>query len=132
MSTTGNIESRSKKELETKEESTVPGKYYLPDTDIYETEQALTVVMEIPGINKDAIDIHLEKDELSVRAEVDLANYDNYQPAYTEYNVGHFKRRFSLSNKVDQDKIEANVENGVLFLTLPKAEEAKPKKVVIN
>lgn len=132
MSTARNIEAQTKKELDSKKENTVPGKTYLPDTDIFENEESLFVVMDLPGINKEAIDINLEKDELTVRAEVELSNYENFQAVYTEYNVGHFNRRFSLSNKVDQERIEARVEDGVLTLTLPKAEEAKPKKVVIN
>ncbi len=132
MTDASNLDIQEKKELSSTEEKTIPGKYYIPSTDIYETADALTLVMEIPGIKKDAIDIRLEKDKLTVNAEIDLANYSNFKPVYTEYNVGHFTRSFALSNKVDQDKIEANVSDGVLSLQLQKAEEAKPRKITVN
>ena len=126
------MQTHEKKELSTKEEKTVPGKYYIPDTDIYETSDALIVVMEIPGVSNENIDIKLEKDQLTVNANIDLENYKNYKPVYTEYNVGHYSRGFTLTGKVDQDRIEASVTNGVLSLKLPKAEEAKPRKIPVN
>jgi len=131
MTDSTDLRIQKKKELESREEKTTPGKNYMPYTDIYETGDALTVVMEIPGIKKDAIDIHLEKDELTVNAEIDLGKYQNFEPVYMEYNVGHFSRSFSLSNKVDKEKIEANVGDGVLSLKLPKVEEEKPRKIII-
>jgi HSP20 family molecular chaperone IbpA len=132
MTDTTDLKIQEKKELASKEEKTVPGKYYMPYTDIFETGEALTVVMEIPGIKKDGIDIKLEKDELTINAEIALDNYKNFKPVYTEYNVGHFTRSFALSSKVDQDRIEANVSDGVLTLTLPKAEELKPRRITVN
>ena len=132
MTESQDLRLQEKKELERKEEKTIPGKYYLPYTDIYETANALMVVMEIPGVSKDAIDIRLEKDELTVNAQINTENYSDYQPVYTEYNVGHFSRSFILNSKVDREKIEAQIADGVLTLTLPKAEEAKPRKITIN
>jgi len=132
MTESQDLKLQEKKTLDQKEEKTVPGTYFMPYTDIYESANALTVVMEIPGVSKDAIDIRLEKDELTVNAEINMANYSDYQPVYTEYNIGHFSRSFILNSKVDKDRIEANVADGVLTLTLPKAEEAKPRKITIN
>ena len=123
---------QEKKELEQREEKTVPGTYYSPYTDIYESADALTVVMEIPGVSKDTIDIRLDKDELTVNAEINTQNYSDFQPVYTEYNIGHFSRSFILNSKVDRERIEANVADGVLTLTLPKAEEAKPRRITIK
>jgi HSP20 family molecular chaperone IbpA len=132
MNDTQNLKLQEKKELEVKEEKTVQGKHYVPYTDIYETADALTVVMEIPGVGKDAIDIQLEKDELTVNARINLENYASYEPVYTEYNIGHFTRSFILNSKVNRERIEASVADGVLTLTLPKEEVAKPKKIKIN
>ncbi len=126
------LEIQEKKELTAKEENTVAGKFYVPYTDIYETSDVLTVVMEIPGIKKDAVDIRIEKNQLTVNAEIDAKNYANFRPVYTEYNVGHFTRSFALSNKVAQDKIDAAIHDGVLTLRLPKAEEVKARKITVH
>jgi HSP20 family protein len=126
------LEIQKKKELVEKEEKTIPARYYVPYTDIFETEDALTVVVEMPGVEKDAIDINIEDGVLTIEGRIDLTNYAEMQPVYTEYNVGHYSRRFSLSSKIDQARISAEMKDGVLTLTLPKAEEAKPRKIAIN
>ena len=122
---------KAKKELQTKEEKTIPGKFYLPHTDIYETEEALVVVMEVPGVGKNDIDIKLEKNQLSVEGLINFDYYKTYKPVYTEYNVGHFSRSFTLSSEIDTDKIDAKVTDGVLTLTLPKVKEAAPRKISV-
>lgn len=126
------LESSQKKELSTKEEKTKPGKYYVPNTDIYETDGTLVVVMDMPGVEKKNVDIKLEKNVLSVEGQVDLSKYDNLEPVYTEYNVGHFTRSFSVSSEIDSAKISAKMENGVLTLTLPKAKEAAPRRIDVG
>lgn len=126
------LEVQEKKELAEKEEKTVPARYYVPQTDIYETNDALTVVMEMPGVRKDDIDIKIEKDVLDIEGQIDFSKYAEMRPLYTEYNIGHFARKFSLSSKIDQDKISAEIADGVLTLRLPKAEEAKPRQIKIN
>ena len=126
------LDSVEKKELESAEEQTVPGKFYVPYTDIHETEDALTVTMEMPGVEKDAVDVQLEKDVLSIEGRIDFDEYGDLEPLYTEYNVGHYRRSFKLSNDVDQSKIAANLEDGVLTLHLPKAAEQKPRTIAIG
>ena len=126
------LEVQDKKELVEKEEKTVPARYYVPYTDIYETEGALIVVVEMAGVERDAIDINIEDDVLRIEGHIDFTNYAEMQPVYTEYNVGHYSRKFRLSNKIDRDRISAEMNDGVLTLTLPKAEEAKPRKIPIN
>jgi HSP20 family protein len=123
---------RDKKELVSKEEKTVPGRYFLPYADIYETEEALCVVMEMPGVEKKRLNVALENDVLRVDGQIDFANYENMEPVYTEYNVGHYARSFTLSNKIDQEKISAQLEDGVLTLTLPKAKQAQPRRISIG
>jgi HSP20 family protein len=122
------LQSQEKKELVSKDETTVPVRYFVPTTDIFEIEDALTVVMEVPGVNKDAVDISVENQVLKIEAKIDPSKYDGMEPLYTEYNVGHFARSFTLSNKIDQQQISAKLEDGVLTLTLKKAEEAVPRK----
>ena len=123
---------REKKELIAKEEKTVPGRYYVPYADIYETDDALAVVMEMPGVEKKDLNIGLENDVLKVDGRIDFSKYESMEPVYSEYNVGHYARSFTLSNKVDRDKISANLEDGVLTLTLPKAKQAQPRKIAIG
>jgi HSP20 family protein len=123
---------QEKKELVTKEEKTVPARYYVQNTDIYETDDALTVVMEIPGVVKKDVDVNIENDVLRVEGRLDFTKYEGLEPLYTEYNVGHFARAFTLSNKIDQQQIAAELNDGVLTLTLKKVKEAIPRKIAIN
>ena len=126
------LEVQKKKELVEKEEKTVPARYYVPNTDIYETEGAITCVVEMPGVEKDKIDITIEDNVLQIEGQIEFANYAEMQPVYTEYNIGHYSRRFNLSSRIDQGKISADIKDGVLTLVLPKAEEAKPRRITIK
>jgi HSP20 family molecular chaperone IbpA len=105
---------------------------FLPTADIFEAEHSLTVVLEMPGVDKNNVDISVEAGVLTIEGRVDFAKYDGMQPVYTEYNVGHYRRSFSLSNKIDQTKIGAEMKDGVLTITLPKAEEAKPRRISVS
>ena len=125
------LEVQQKKEVVTKGEKTVPARYYVPSTDIYETDDALQVVMEVPGVDRKNIDVKLENSELHVEARIDFTKYDGMEPLYTEYSVGHFARSFSLSQLIDQNNIAANLADGVLTLTLKKVQRAQPRKIEI-
>ncbi len=126
------LDSVEKKELESTEEQTVPGKFYVPYTDIHETDGGLVVTMEMPGVEKGSVDVQLENNVVSIEGRIDFDKYQDLEPLYTEYNVGHFRRSFKLSNAVDQSKIAANIEDGVLILNLPKAAEQKPRTIKVN
>lgn len=126
------LDSVEKQELESKEEETVPGKFYVPPTDIHETPKALVLTMEMPGVEKDKIDVRLEKNVLAVEGRIDFSKYDDLKPVYTEYNVGHFRRSFKISNEIDQAKIAARLDNGVLTLDLPKVEERQPRTIAVG
>ena len=86
------LQSQEKKELVSKEETTVPVRYFVPTTDIFETEEALTVVMDLPGVEKQSVDVNVENDVLRIEARIDPSKYEGMEPLYTEYNVGHFAR----------------------------------------
>jgi HSP20 family molecular chaperone IbpA len=126
------LQVQQKRELATKQEATVPARTYVPTTDIFEAEHALTVILEMPGVEKENVEINVEAGVLNIAGRVDFSKYDGMQPVYTEYNVGNYRRSFSLSNKIDQNKIAAEMKDGVLTVTLPKAEEAKPRKISIS
>ena len=114
------------------EEKTIPGRFYIPPTDAFETEEGLTLVMEMPGVSRDNLDVSLENGVLKVEGRLDFSKYGGLEPVYTEYNIGHYTRSFSLSDKVDQESIGARLENGVLTLTLPKSAAAKPRRISIG
>jgi HSP20 family molecular chaperone IbpA len=104
----------------------------VPTADIFEAEPALTIVLEMPGVDRGNVDINVEANVLTIEGRVDFGKYEGMQPVYTEYNIGHYRRSFSLSNTIDQSRITAEMKDGVLTLTLPKAEEAKPRKIAIT
>ena len=128
---TEELETQAKRQVAEGQEATTQGKFYTPATDIYETETELTVVMEMPGVGRDDVDITLEKGQLAVEGRIDFSGYEGLKPAYTEYNVGHFVRAFTLSSKIDQGKISADMQDGILTLRLPKVEEAQPRRITV-
>jgi HSP20 family protein len=121
-----------KREHEKREETTVPARVFVPTADIYETQDALTVILEMPGVEKSNVTVQVEDGLLHVEGRLDLTKYHGLQPLYTEYNIGHYSRSFQLSSKIDQTKIGAALNDGVLCLTLPKVEEAKPRVITIS
>jgi HSP20 family molecular chaperone IbpA len=123
---------REKQELTGRDERTVPGRFYVPPTDVYETEDALTVVLEMPGVDRKDIEIELKEGVLRVEGRIDFSKYGGMEPVYTEYNVGHYGRSFALSDRVDQERIPAQLEDGVLTLTLPKTAQARPRRITIG
>jgi HSP20 family protein len=126
------LQVHQKREVEKKQESTIAARTYLPVTDIFETDAALTVIMEMPGVNKDNVDLTVENGVISVTGRVDFSKYESLQPVYAEYNIGHYARSFQLSNRIDQAKISADLKDGVMTLVLPKAEETKPRKIKVS
>lgn len=113
-------------------EKTVAGKYYVPLTDIIETEKSLVVTMDMPGVKKDNINVKLEDNTLEVDGQIDFSPYKDLNPVYTEYNVGHYTRKFTVSNTIDTGNIDASLSDGVLTLTLPKAPEAQPRQIQVK
>jgi HSP20 family molecular chaperone IbpA len=105
---------------------------FVPTTDIFETEDALTVVLEMPGVDRDNIEVSVENGVLTVEGRINFDKYEGLQPVYSEYNIGPFRRNFRISRRVDQDKISAEMRDGVITLVLPTAEEAKPRRIDVR
>ena len=105
---------------------------FVPVTDIFETDDALTVMLEMPGVAKDRVDVRVENDVLTIEGQIDFGVYENLRPLYTEYNVGNYARTFQLSSRLEQDRISAALKDGVMTLVLPKVERAKPRKIHVN
>jgi HSP20 family protein len=127
------LEVQPKRELEKRQESTTPVRSFVPNTDIFETEDALMVVMELPGVDREHTEITVEDNVLSVSGRIDFSKYEKLQPVYTEYNIGHFWRTFSLTpSSIDEQMISADMKDGVLTLTLTKAERIKPRRIQLK
>jgi HSP20 family protein len=121
-----------KRELKQPEERTEAGRFFSPYADIHENERAVIVSLEVPGVDKNAIDIQLDKGVLTVKGTVDAAKYESLRPIYSEYNVGNYVRTFAVSPKIDASAISATVTDGVLRIELPKAKEALARRISVN
>jgi HSP20 family protein len=132
MATRQELQVQQKRELDKKEEATIPARVFLPTADIYDTTDALNVVLEMPGVEKSSVEIRAEDGVLKIDGRLDFSKYEGLQPLYTEYNVGNYSRSFRLSSKIDQNKFAAELKDGVLSLVLPKVEEAKPRTIQVK
>ena len=105
-------------------------RYVAPPVDIYETVDGLVVKADLPGVAKEGLDVRVENDLLTIRGKV--AHIASGDPVYREYALVNFYRQFELNDRVDAGKISADLKHGVLTLNLPKAEEAKPRKIEVR
>lgn len=105
-------------------------RYMAPPVDIYETRDGLVVLADLPGVSKDALDVRVDNNVLTIRGRADHSRPTD--ETYREYELVNFFRQFELSDKVDQQRITADLKHGVLTLTLPKAEEAKPRQIEVR
>jgi len=112
-------------------EHTRAGRAYVPDVDICETSDSLLLWADMPGVDDKSIEVRLADGVLSIDGQVSLKEYANLTPMYTEYNVGNFARRFTVSSDIDAERIKARMANGVLEVELPKAASAKPRRITV-
>jgi HSP20 family molecular chaperone IbpA len=132
MAANQEMQVQQKREVDKGLEATTPARAFMPATDIFETDEALTVVLEMPGVTRDNVDVSIENNLLTVEGRINLQQYEDLQPVYGEYNIGPYRRSFRLSNQVDQSRIEAEMQDGVVTLVLPKAEQAKPRRIQVR
>lgn len=130
--TLSEIKAREKKEVAGKAEQTKPGPVFTPSVDIFETETALTVLADLPGVTQANLDIDLHEDVLSIVGHIEEDHEPGENVLLKEYETGQYIRKFTLSEVIDQEKIQAELLDGVLRLTLPKVEKAKPRKIQVN
>jgi len=93
------LQVQQKREVEKKTEGTIPARVFVPVTDIFETPEGLTVVVEMPGMGPSSIEANVENDVVTIEGRIDFTKYEGLRPIYTEYNVGHYARSFQISNK---------------------------------
>ena len=118
------------KEAAGREVTRSQGRAVTPPVDIYETPEGLVVKADLPGVSGDGLDVRVESNLLTIRGKASRSAPG--EPVYREYDLVDFFRQFELSERVDQAKIAAELKNGVLTLNLPKAEEAKPRKIDVH
>ena len=105
---------------------------FTPAADIYEKDDALLVVCEMPGVPESAVDIDLEDDVLTITGQQEDPSQEHCQLVYRGYATGIYRRAFTLATDIDREKIKARLVNGILSITLPKAESARPRKIKVE
>jgi HSP20 family molecular chaperone IbpA len=126
------LQVREKKELQSDTEQTRPGAVFTPAVDIFESGEEITLLADMPGVTSDGVSIDLHNDELKVSGEVEPQGSENEAHLIREYETGRFHRHFTLSDRVDQERISASMKDGVLRLVLPKVEKAKPRRIEVK
>jgi len=104
----------------------------VPPSDIFETPDEYSLKLEMPGVMRENLDITLDNDELMIRGRIGGEKEETMELKYSEYTLHDYERKFMVGNDIDRDSIHANLENGVLTLTLRKRESVKPKKIEIS
>lgn len=123
-----------KEELTTPEgaERTRECQCFVPRSDIYELEDQIIIVADVPGAAEDSVEITLEKNILTINAYIEPVEWDGYSLSYAEYGIGDYQRSFRIPDQIDRDNIEAVLKDGVMRVFLPKAPEAKTRKIEVK
>ena len=124
------IQVQEKKEVESSGEMTREGSYFVPNVDIFEDENQLVLLADMPGVDKDGVEIDLEDGQLRIQGKVSGDVPGDY--VISEYSIGDYTRTFALSNVIDQENIQASMKNGVLRVVLPKSDVSKPRKISVK
>ena len=126
------IQVKQKQELTSPAEQTQSGLIFTPNVDIFETDNEITLLADIPGVTADNLTIDLRENILTLTGEVAPFEGANEEDILVEYEIGKYYRQFNLSSVIDQSKIDAKLNDGVLRLSLPKVEEVKPRQIEIK
>lgn len=129
---TRELQAKEKHEVSHPAEKTRPGLVFTPDVDIFETDQILTLLADMPGVTPESLTIDLRDDILTISGEAARVTGSSESPLLVEYNTGTYYRQFSLSEIINQGKIDAQLKDGVLTLTLPKVEKATPRRITVS
>lgn len=129
---TQEIQARDKQEVKGSSEPTTAGPVFSPAVDIFEDENAVTLVADMPGVPKETLNIDLHDDVLTITGVPGVGVPEGEQGLLQEFEIGKYLRKFTLADAIDQGRIEAKIANGVLRLTLPKAAPAKPRRIQVT
>ena len=103
-----------------------------PRVDVLEDGTGITLLADLPGVSRDALEIHVEGDSLTIEGQVGPATPEAMEATYAEVRVPRFRRMFTLSRELDGSRIEAQLKDGVLRLRIPKQEHAQPRRVQVK
>jgi HSP20 family molecular chaperone IbpA len=106
-------------------------KVYVPLVDIVETDNVLTLLADMPGVDDTGVEVLIEKNVLTIRGTVADDLPRGYSHSYEEYGVGDYERSFTLPNEIDREAIAAKIKDGVLTLMMPKVKQALAKKITV-
>ncbi|MGD9357873.1 MAG: Hsp20/alpha crystallin family protein [Desulfobacterales bacterium] len=123
---------REKQEMASPAEQTTPGLVFTPAVDIFETEKEITLLADMPGVKAEALTIDLRDNTLTLSADSAPVDNNNENEVLSEYETGRYYRQFTLGEMVNQENIDAKLNDGVLRLSLPKVEKATPKKITVK
>ncbi len=132
MSDAKELKVREKQEVASPAEQTKPGPVFTPNVDIFETETAITVMADMPGVKAQDLNVDLRDDTLTLTGEVQSGIATPGEHVLQEYETGRYYRQFALSEVIAQDKIDATLSDGVLRLTLPKVAKATPRRIAVQ
>lgn len=125
------LQVQEKQSARTQGETTKNETYYAPQVDIYETEKEVIVVADMPGVQPEGVDLSLEDNILTIQGRREEVTHSG-RMVLEEYEPGHYLRRFTVAETIDQEGIEASLADGVLRVRLPKAAPAQPKKIAVK
>ena len=126
------LQVKEKAEVAAPAEQTRPGLVFTPAVDIFETDKGITLLADMPGVKAKDLNIDLHENVLTLDSDVKTPEGDGEVDVITEYRTGKYYRQFTLSQLIDQAKINAELKDGVLRLTLPKVEAATPRKIAVK
>lgn len=123
---------REKQEVSSPAEQTTPGLVFTPAVDIFETEKEITLLADMPGVNAEGLTIDLRDNTLTLSGNIAPSENADEEDILVEYETGKYYRQFTIGELINQEKIDAKLNDGVLELKLPKVEKATPKKIVVK
>ena len=126
------LQVQEKKEVQHSGETTKPEKYFVPAVDIYESDEDVTVIAEMPGVTGEGVELSLEDDVLTIQGHRVPEDVGDRRVLLQEYESGSYLRRFTVAETIDQDKIQASMADGLLTVVLPKATPPKPRKIEVQ
>jgi HSP20 family protein len=130
--TSKELKVREKQEVAAPAEQTRSGVTFSPSVDIFETDQQITLLADMPGVEPDGLNIDLRDSILTLSGAVKPTEGPDEQELLIEYEVGQYFRQFTLSEVIDQERIDAKLKDGVLHLTLPKVARATPRTITVS